>query len=370
MADIISRRFRAARERIGLTQEATAERFGFKDRQTITAIEGGQRKLSAEDLLKAVRIFGVDLNFFTDEFRADGEAVFSWRANSDVDPETLRAFEEQASRWVATYRTLGDRLNIQSSPLECVLPLTTKNSFEDAQIAAERLCGEWGLGPVPALKLEEALATKLDALVLHVNTPEGISGAACRISNIKTIFINRNESYGRRNFDLAHEAFHLLTWNSMPPKHTDFENISPTSRSMKRVEQLAQNFAAALLMPEQEIRNQWEEHGNHQVNRWLSRVASYFCVSEEALRWRTINLTWLSLEFKTAISDYRATVVATINKGKKVPKLFSKKFIERLGQGLNDGCISVRRAAQILGTTIDELAGLFNSYELAVPFDI
>jgi Zn-dependent peptidase ImmA (M78 family)/transcriptional regulator with XRE-family HTH domain len=370
MVDVISRRLKAARERSGMTQEELSKQFGFNDRQTVTAIETGQRKLSADELLKAVQIFGLDLSYFTDEFRADGEALFSWRASNDIDVQSLKTFEDGASRWVAAYKTIGDRLGVHSSPLEYVLPLTVKSSFEDAQNAAERLCFEWQLGSVPALKLEDAISTKLDALVLYVDTPHGISGAACRIKNQRTIFINRQESLGRRNFNMAHETFHILTWDSMPPGHTDLERFDESTKQIKRVEQLAQNFAGALLMPEAEIRQQWETYGDHKINVWLGKVANYFCVSEDALRWRTINLTWLTLEFKTAIKNYTVAFVSTLNQGRDVPRLFSEKFLERLGAGLRDGCLSVRRAAQILGLTIDELANLFNSYELAVPFDL
>ena len=57
-----------------------------------------------------------------------------------------------------------------------------------------------------------------------------------------TILVNRREPTGRRNFDLAHELFHLLTWDSMPP-----DRVEPTEvPGMKgnRVERLAENCVA------------------------------------------------------------------------------------------------------------------------------
>ncbi len=43
------------------------------------------------------------------------------------------------------------------------------------------LC-EWELGDVPALKLEARLHEKLGVLVLYVNAPKSISGAACSVA--------------------------------------------------------------------------------------------------------------------------------------------------------------------------------------------
>ncbi len=63
--------------------------------------------------------------------------------------------------------------------------------------------------------------------------------------NSDAVLINRREVAGRRHFDLAHELFHVLTWDTMPPDHV--EAAVETSRN--RVEQLANKFASAVLMP-------------------------------------------------------------------------------------------------------------------------
>src|SRR3989344_6518121 len=92
MNELISRRLKAAREKLGLTQAQLTEKLGFKDRQTLAAIEAGQRKISAEELLRAVQVLGLDLEYFTDSFRLAGEGRFSWRAHKDASPN-LRSEE-------------------------------------------------------------------------------------------------------------------------------------------------------------------------------------------------------------------------------------------------------------------------------------
>src|SRR5215213_4984351 len=103
--DQIARRIRALREERGLTQAALAGSLGFNDRQTLAAIEAGERRVSPEELLRVAQALGVDVDTFLDPYRLIGEGVFSFRAKEVAEP-ALAAFEEQARRWIATYREL------------------------------------------------------------------------------------------------------------------------------------------------------------------------------------------------------------------------------------------------------------------------
>ena len=78
----IGRRIKALREERGLSQDALAEVLGVKDRQTVSAMETGLRRVRAEELLAIVEQLRVPLDYFTDPFRLDGEARFSWRQNN------------------------------------------------------------------------------------------------------------------------------------------------------------------------------------------------------------------------------------------------------------------------------------------------
>src|SRR3990167_7179810 len=108
MKELISRRLKAAREKLGLTQAELSTKLGFKDRQTLAAIEAGQRKISAEELLRAIKALGLELDFFTDSFRLAGEGRFSWRTQKDAPNDLLKEFEEKAGCWIATWRRLGE----------------------------------------------------------------------------------------------------------------------------------------------------------------------------------------------------------------------------------------------------------------------
>lgn len=368
MTDLIARRLKYAREKLGLTQAELSAQLGFKDRQTLAAIEAGQRKITAEELVQAAEVLGLDLEYFTDGFRLVGEGAFSWRAHRDATPALLGSFEERAGRWIATFRRLGEIQGIKTSLLQARLSLTERSSFEEARAAAQSLVEEWGLPEQPALRLEDAIREKLGALVLYVDAPGDISGAACHMPGLNTILINRNEPEGRRHFDLAHETFHLLTWEQMQPEHQDTVEADRRGKGrQKRIEQLADNFAASLLMPERVLKPLWEARPKDEdINRWLSATATDFLVSGVALKWHLTNLGWLSKADQRGIDDARLVTKPQRPK----PLLFSNQFVGRLHTALSKGQLSVRRAASLLELTIDELAALFRDYSLPVPFDL
>jgi Zn-dependent peptidase ImmA (M78 family)/DNA-binding XRE family transcriptional regulator len=369
--ELIGRRLKYAREKLGLTQAELSRRLGFKDRQTLAAIEAGQRKMTAEELVCAVEALKVNIDFFTDGFRLVGEGKFSWRAARETTENLLSEFEERAGRWVATYRRLGEIQGVKTTVLRPHLALTKRSSFEEAAAAGEALGVEWELGDKPALALERAIEANMGALVLYVDSPKGISGAACQLPGLNTILINRREPEGRRNYDLAHEAFHLLTWEQMPPEHKELTESNHRGKGRhKRVEQLADNFAAALLMPERALAPLWQARNEQDIHFWMNRTASEFLVSAKALKWRFTNLGWLTKADLLDISENKLTANGRPREEQQTPRLFGETFVRRLHLALAKGHLSVRRAARLLELSIDGLEQLFRDYQLPVPFDL
>ena len=52
------------------------------------------------------------------------------------------------------------------------------------------------------------------------------------------------------------------------------------------------------------------------------------------------------------------------------PPLFSNSFMEVLGQAINEGRISARRAANLLDLTIEDLVDLFTEHAVEAPLDL
>jgi len=213
---LIGKRFKALRDERGLSQVDMARLLGFNDRQTVSAIETGARRVAADELVRALEKFGVTLDYFTDPFRLVGEGRFSWR-QTDVLAEQLCEYERDAGRWIAAFRALAPQVGRETPLMRRTLNLARHSRLEDAMLAGERFVAEFGLGDTPAARLAEIMERELGILVLMVDACEGISGAACHLPELDTVLIARREIEGRRHFDLAHELFHVLTWDAMPP---------------------------------------------------------------------------------------------------------------------------------------------------------
>jgi Zn-dependent peptidase ImmA (M78 family)/transcriptional regulator with XRE-family HTH domain len=362
---LIGARLKALREERKLSQDEFARIFGFKDRQTVSAIETGERRVSAEELLIAVEKLGTSLDYFTDPFQLIGEGQFSWR-QTNAGGVALDAYERVAGRWIAAYRELNSKLGEPKSLLRRRLGLTRHHQFEDAVVAGERFAAEFQLGSVPAARLPEAMENELQILVLNVEAFNRISGAACRLPELDAVLINRNEVAGRRHFDLAHELFHILTWDAMPPPHA--EEASETSTI--RVEQLANNFASAVLMPSLVLDRygDWSSVSDTALPTRLNEVAAELQVTASALKWRLVAMD--RLKRPRAQATFDKALRKSGRDDKLPPPLFSKAFMAVIGKALTAGLVSARRAAGLLDMTVDDLADLLRAYGLESPIDL
>ena len=364
---LIGRRIKALREERKLSQEGLAEIFGFNDRQTVSAIETGARRITAEELVIAVERLGAPLEYFTDPYLLAGEGRFSWR-QSGVDVQQLEAYERRAGRWIGAFRTLAPRVGRETPLMRRALGLVRRSRFEDAMRAGERFVAEFGLGDAPATGLADVMERELGILVLMVDAERGISGAACRLPELDSVLIARREVEGRRHFDLAHELFHLLTWDAMPPEH--LEEARETGGN--RVEQLANNFAAAVLMPADTLARfgDWSELGQAALIARLTATADELHVTASALKWRLVAIDALTSVTARAVPDAALRHNGRDEAENVPPALFSRPFMEVVGLGIGDGLVSMRRAAALLERSVDNLADLFAVHGVARPAEL
>lgn len=216
---MLGRRVRTAREEARMSQNGLSAQLGFENRQVLSNIESGKRKLGVDELLKLMQLLRKELEYFTDPLRLVGEAI-SWRANLKAQ-NIISKYEPQAGGIVAAYRAFAKQLGENPGAPHVQLSLTKRSSLEDAANAADKLAADWQLGDVPAQVLPAAIEQRLGVPVLFIDAPQAISGAASKLEDLSLILINRNEPEYRRNYDLAHELFHILTWQAMPPDPLD-----------------------------------------------------------------------------------------------------------------------------------------------------
>jgi len=399
IADLTSRiaaRLRAARKRAGLTQYQLAGDLGLSHRQNVTRIEDGQRSLTAQQLILAMDLLGVDLDYFTDPFRLEGEGEFTFRAGPEVASAVVDEFEGRAGRWIAMYRELSRELGREPRWLGLKLSLTRHSSFGDAQDAGAAFAERMELGDCPGATLRSVLEDRLGILVLEVDAPAGIGSAAVRVQGLNCILINHHEPEGHRNYGVAHGLFHLLTWDAIPPDRE--ESVRLPRRGKKwLVARLAESFATALLMPWPVLRRQlgfeqdrkdvvspgepmrmtaedmiaedraaaeWRRvRGSRDLHARLIEGAEELRVPVEVYVRRLRRLYLLSREQVDALAGRLPPVASGPAPGREaaIPS-FSAGFVRCVADALDAGSLSVRRAASVLDLSLPELASLLTRY--------
>lgn len=365
---LIGYRVKAAREAKGWTQDQLTQALGLNDRQSVSDIENGKRALRSDEMLVISELLDRDVDFFLDPFAVAGEAQFSWRAGPSVPEVELDGFESRAGKWIGLLRWLREGQGGGTNPLKHSLRLSAQSSFEDAIARAEALVAALDLGTVPAERLAERIERDLDIPVLFVDaveTPRGdsISGATCHLQDLGVILINRNESEARRFFDLAHELFHALTWDGMKPDHRESNSFEARGRA-KRIEQLADNFAAALLMPSQSLGQLIDPRRCSDIDH-LADVAAELRVCPIALAWRLYNMKRIDAATRDGLRKERQRSSA----GRK-PKRFSDSFVSMLHTAIDRGQLSARKAAKAMGMSLPMLCDLFAEHSLPAPFEL
>jgi len=367
----IGARVKALRESRGMDQAKLATVLGLENRQTVSDIERGQRRLSAGELVALTDCFGATLDQLTNPFLLSAKDSFSWRQRN-VSSVELDGYEVRAGEWIGAYRELA-RLN--DTRLKRLLPrlgLTHASSFENAAEAGEDVAEELKLGERPALQLAQTLEKQLGMLVLMVDAIEGVSGAACRLQALNAILINRNESQGRRNSDLAHEFFHILTWEEMKPERVELAveawDRAPLRSHQRnlRIERLADNFASGLLMPSWELDRLGDPQGD--IVEWLTAAASELGVSARGLRWRLVNSKRRPELSK--VPNELLDEAARVRGVEEAPLRFSKGFIGVLIQAIEAGYLSGARAAKLTDLSKAELGSLCEAYALSRPAEL
>lgn len=129
----------------------------------------------------------------------------------------------------------------------------------------------------------ETVADKLGLKVHYKALPDHISGFFAAEDNAFGIVVNSNHHTNRQRFTLAHEIGHYVSYK-MQNKSDDI--IEPrdviASQGTNPEEVFANKFAAALLMPMDELRNKSVESD--------SALSAYFMVSESAIKFRRKNI--------------------------------------------------------------------------------
>ena len=361
---LIGKRIQYARELAGLTQAEASRKFGFKDRQTLAAIEAGIRKMDARELSTACALFSQPLEFFIDPLKLINEGAFTWHASVARKESLVKNLNQTAGSYLALYRALSKELQCKTLSLEPRLVLEGAGSAEQVAECVEELADSWELGGTPAERLESAITAKLPFLVLTVKLPKGVLSGACRLSGFSGIFLSTELSWEARPVELARQCLHLLTWEQLPPPEWVLDSTEAKGKGTSaHIERLTREFIHETLLPREQMEQAWSVRTDEKLKSFVVTLARRFSLPASMICQR---LLALDLPAKNEANKMRNIRFAKEPCGR--PRLYSKDFIERVHQGLCRGLISERRLLDILGLYREELKELFADYSLSSSF--
>ena len=278
----IGTRLKIARKAIGYTLEKASSVSGI-GQSSLSDFENDKREPKFSQLSKLADVYRRTVEFFlTDEPFV--EEVMLWRDKPDDDQRTK--IEAEFRKLCEQYRRLEVLTDeIKETKLPQIDVSRDEFDYRQASKLAECFQRDFILGDIPSASLKQILEENFFVKIFHLSS-NGSSISTLSDHFGAAILLNKDSKLWRRNFNLAHELFHLLTWKIFRINGTGIE-------FNENEEKLANAFASRLLLPTDIIKDKIELliSKEHQVSiEALDEIAREFGVSVEALLWRMLYL--------------------------------------------------------------------------------
>jgi Zn-dependent peptidase ImmA (M78 family)/DNA-binding XRE family transcriptional regulator len=290
---ILGTRLQEARRARGFTQQDVADEMEMA-RTTVVAIEKGERRLGAEELIGFAKLYGRSVSRLLNQTELAAEFVpqfrQGWRDEFSQTPE-LEAVGYELQKFAEDYVEL-EKLN-DINRIENVTPQYSIKGISPEQAAEEVAFAErnrLGIGDGPISNLRERLEMDVGLRIFYFPMPSSVSGVFAYADVLGgCIGINYNHPRDRRHWSLAHEFGHFLT-----TRYQVEITFLKEKRRQSASEKFADAFAENFLMPASGLNRRFTE-----INRSspkgitmaeICHLADWYQVSVQALVLRLENL--------------------------------------------------------------------------------
>ena len=341
----VGERLRDERERLDLTQSEVAKRTGIGE-SSLSEFELGRREPKLAQLQALAKLYRRTFAYFLDEGGPAPEVVL-WRQRPE--PRVAADIESEFMQLCRQYHNL-EVWCVERRP--CELPTIAGDAdtfdYRDAERLAYNVRAKLKLGDRPGQSLlpvlEEVCGVKLFYLSFE---PSGTAASSVSETFGAAVLLNAQNVRWRRNFDLAHELFHLLTWSIFRTP-----DIGDGIVASDREEKLATCFASNLLMPADATLLALQDAGRKGSILFadLFDIARQFDVSVEALLWR-IHFLYKRKEEETKADIDRCKAMASFGQDRECsePPRRPDRFVALAVKALRQGQFSQGRFAEYMG---------------------
>lgn len=355
-------RVRLFRRRSGLTQQELASQMGFNSKETISQIERGDRDIKASELSELSHILSINMNDLLRVEKPERKPVVLWRQSPEERKKSMEALFIQRCRQYALLENLSDMKGGWSFPQKNVDP--DHLTYDIANQLAVEIRNEFNLGDRPAQVLETTLQNVYGVKIWYLDMEEG--SAASMIGPFgPAILMNSNEAPWRRNFNFAHELFHLITWRSIPPSM-----IKRKPNLWNKLEKLANAFASSLLLPSESVTvefNKYLKNKNISYTGFID-IARSFGVSTNALLYRLLNMKRLTRSVLDKVLNdplFRDIDRSTMAPRWWQPPEIPERFVRLAFVAYQKGRLSRAKLSEMLDTSLIDLPVTLQEYGLS-----
>jgi Zn-dependent peptidase ImmA (M78 family)/transcriptional regulator with XRE-family HTH domain len=360
----LASRLRQARESLGLSLIEAAKRLGFPNYQTLRNIETGERAIKVTELSRFSKVYFSSMSKLLGTSEIKPAEGFLWR-NPPAVENKKRQVEAELSYRCEQYRILEKLLNQEVYRGFLDVSIADIRTNNDINNLAERCRNLLGLGNKPAFTLHKALEQDFGVKVLFYSLSEGSSASMIHPDLGAVIIINSDEAPWRRNYDLAHELFHLITWKAIPQEDLKDRGF------FEDVEKKADRFSSMILLPEQEVRREISKRieTEHQLTfSDLTDIAIEFGVSTVALLYRLAYLRFIKWEEADDLArDEGLLRLSKRRRGQEWgPPPVTERFYSLAIRSLRKGLISRGKFAEMAGIDRSEIDHFIEKTGMAV----
>ena len=291
---IIGQRLAEARKARSIKQDDAAEAIGVS-RPTFIAIEKGERKATATEIVKLASLYGHSVSHFvrTMEPLTDFQPHFrvAMEKVKPADAEQLKAAIREFKEFVERYLDLEQRMK---SPMRMNYPQPVElnprvNVAELAEDVANRERQRLGLGDQPIPNIRSLLESEVGVRIFFSRLPRMFAGMYIFVDGLGgCMLINSVHPADKQRASIAHEYAHLIVDRSTAG--IDYLTIFGRKPANER---FAESFAMNFLMPASSVRFRFNEilntTGNFQVGD-LVKLKHFYSVSMEAMALRLESL--------------------------------------------------------------------------------
>lgn len=337
----ISERLQFARSNCGMKLSQVQELTGIDD-SCLSSYENGKAEPKFAQLSRLADVYRLPVSFFFDETPPERQVVL-WRNQPENEAEIQSEFLQLCRQ----YRQLEQWAN--TPPCRTLPDLDDYGErFGYTQVTdlASRIRRDMGLGERPGESLHVTLEEVYGVKVFYLDLGD-LGTAACAKSAMfgDAILLNSKCCRWRRNHDLAHELFHLLTWER-------FGHTAGVCTPNEQEEKYATCFASNLLLPTDAVKQAIEristEEGSASFSQ-LDCVARQFDVSMESLLWRMHFLyDWKEEQTKGYVDEARKYVSQTKRKDTTRPSKYPERYEALAIRVFRNGDISLGRFAKLM----------------------